>query len=266
MRTVAIAKHLDVDNNIRGFRLFNLNNHEIFDLSTSKIVEYVESGKLTVENLLITNGDIRITQGTTGKLPKLKNGKRLSINNCLTVIGRLGNEGYLVVNYNGDIQRISNIEAYYYAKHFGFTNAKQYEKGKRLSGSFNQMKISSETLEEFKSRETAVNRANNRLKLLASPYLITPDFTIEIQDYNISELNILAPVDKLTKNILLPCRNLRKIVFPHTYKEIDISILTSRYGGRLEVELYEGTQVLALNCIDSRRLKYNDIVFKYITS
>lgn len=259
MHLMAIAKIVTIENIIIGVRIIDVESEEIKDIKLYELIRAIKENKVHIDNLYV-RGDCLV--GSVNKLPIIRNGKRTQIDCPITILSKLGKDGYKIAEYSGAISDLSNEEAYYYARHFGLSNGRvPYNKrnnNKRwknykepdtreiiipADGDYRVGIMSDESKKRIEERKEQLNKVNAKLKVLSESYIITPDFSIEVIDKSVTRLTVLSPISRLHKEAFSECEKLRKIKFPETFNFIDRDLFAGCRDLR-EVVMAKGTQVV----------------------
>ena len=111
---------------IVGYRIFDIGSKKQFmDVPADNIKQVMLSGKAEVLNLGIQNDEIVGTNGSIERYPRLASGGVLvSQTSPLMIISQLGDVGYTVVDYKGQVKKARTGEVVEYAKQSGIANGK----------------------------------------------------------------------------------------------------------------------------------------------
>lgn len=131
MGIIAIASIIDRGNTI-GFRLLDKETQVVKDVPTNSIMSVLSKKSTSIENLKIESGRIVGINGAIDRLPKIQNGQLIG-KSSLIVLYQLGNEGYQVSDYKGQIINLRTNDVIKYAVNNGISNGKIVEKeGKKF--------------------------------------------------------------------------------------------------------------------------------------
>lgn len=248
MYIIAIGRIINSSGFSIGYRLLDVETGKCMDASESSILYTILSGSARIYNIGVDGNELYGTMGNLSNLPAIINGVKVVPNPEITIVYRLENEGYIVADYSGKLYPLSNLEAYYYDKHFGTSNAKRLNNGKgkylgAIGVNFPIMPMTETIRQEFEARLNIVNQKNSKLKMLGEQYRITPDYSIELLSTDITEINIVGPVNKLPHKIFNKCPRLEKIKLPYSIKVIDRDLFAGLRNLR-HVELEEGIEAI----------------------
>lgn len=126
MGILAIANICNGKNTI-GFRLIDSESLQIKDVPVENLKAILISGNVQVGNLKVEYGKVTGSNGDIERLPKLVNG-RLVGKSPLIIVAQLGDQGYTVSDYTGNIINMDNSYVIEYAKRNGISNGKVVEK------------------------------------------------------------------------------------------------------------------------------------------
>ena len=110
-----------------GYRLFDVESKEkkYIDAPEKSVKEVLSSGKATIENLGLQDGELVGTNGIIERYPKLnRQGMLITSNSPLTIVNQLGNAGYTVVDHMGTVKKVRVADVVKYAKQHGISNGK----------------------------------------------------------------------------------------------------------------------------------------------
>lgn len=126
MRLLMIAS-ISHNKNIIGYRLFDADSKDkkYMDIPVNNVKEVLESGKATIENLSIQEGNLVGANGSIERYPRLnKDGILLNEVSPLIIINQIGEVGYTVVDYKGAVKKARLADVVKYAKEYGISNGK----------------------------------------------------------------------------------------------------------------------------------------------
>ena len=99
--------------NVIGYRIASINSDsrtaEIKDIPTQSLKAILQSG-MKFGNVAIAGGDIKGTNGSLERLPKMILGGRQFANYNLLICFKIGNEGFKVINCFGIVANLRNDE------------------------------------------------------------------------------------------------------------------------------------------------------------
>lgn len=229
MNLIAIAKILNVCGTIVGVRLIDLETGQVKEVKESLLLSAIVSNKVYVANLGTTEKEY---YSSVNKLAGIRNGKRTDIECPITILNKIDTEGYTICEYTGQIHHLSNDEAYYYAKHFGVSNARLNNTKKTLAkyrNEFGYMRMTDNIRGQIRQRKEVIDNVNVKLKLLGEGYTVTPDLSIEVIKKDVNTIRILSPIARIHDSAFDFCDNLHTIKFPPTFKYINGKMLRRIY-------------------------------------
>lgn len=103
MSILAIANIIDGNHTI-GLRLFNATTKEVWDNQLKGIQTALQYGDIKIDNIELHNNKIVGKNGDIDRLPKIFNG-RLVGKSPLIVVNQIGNSGYTVVDFKGQVEK-----------------------------------------------------------------------------------------------------------------------------------------------------------------
>lgn len=161
MGIVAIAS-IYTGNNLIGFRLLDSNSLSVKDVPTNSIINVISSGKVQIDNLCVENCKLQGSNGSIDRLPKVVDGK-LKGKSALTILNKIGEQGYTVSDYKGQVLKLKEEDVIKYSKQNGISNGKIVEKdGKEFISSIigEYEKIEIPANKSSASVKTTVNNSN----------------------------------------------------------------------------------------------------------
>lgn len=161
MGIVAVAS-IYTGNNLIGFRLLDSNSLSVKDVPTNSIINVISSGKVQIDNLCVENCKLQGSNGSIDRLPKVVDGK-LKGKSALTILNKIGEQGYTVSDYKGQVLKLKEEDVIKYSKQNGISNGKIVEKdGKEFISSIigEYEKIEIPANKSSASVKTTVNNSN----------------------------------------------------------------------------------------------------------
>jgi len=124
MYVYAIACIKDNDNLV-GLRLLDFDSRQVSAIATSKIVECINNGKLSIQNVGVANNKLVGTNGSLDRYPVINTqGKLIGTNSPLIVLNRIQDIGYTVSDYKGTVKKPLNMDITKYVEKCGIANGK----------------------------------------------------------------------------------------------------------------------------------------------
>lgn len=136
------------NNEMIGVRLLDTNSKQIKDVPIREVITAIEKG-ITIQNIDVEQGQLVGTNGSIDRLPLVING-RLEGKSPLIILNQIGNSGYTVSDFKGQIKRLRNRDVIEYAKEHGIANGKIVQKGgnyyiSSIIGSYEVMRETGDT-------------------------------------------------------------------------------------------------------------------------
>lgn len=124
---------------LRGFRILDFDTKNIIDVTENQVFQVIKSG-VKIINLEIKKGKLQGSNGDIKRYTKLLNGKPIG-STPIIILNQLGNIGYTVADYNGNIRKLSTKDTLMCSNQFGISNGKvtvrdQTEFISAISGSY----------------------------------------------------------------------------------------------------------------------------------
>lgn len=124
-----------------GYRLLNLRDNKVVNAKKTDVESKLANQSVDIVNLSYESGEVRGTNGAISRYPKCSlDGKLIGDSSLspLIVLGRVGDEGFKVCNYLGNIKFVPKSAAIAYALKAGIANGKVVDKygKKELSSIF----------------------------------------------------------------------------------------------------------------------------------
>lgn len=119
---VAIAT-IRSNNEIIGVRLLDPSSKQVIDVDINDLKYNLKSGKLYLDNLVLRHETLIATNGSIDRLPILESGM-LASEPRLTVLNKISDVGYTMVDYKGTILKLTTEDAIKAAKKYGLANGK----------------------------------------------------------------------------------------------------------------------------------------------
>lgn len=155
MGIVAVAS-IYTGNNLIGFRLLDSNSLSVKDVPTNSIINVISSGKVQIDNLCVENCKLQGSNGSIDRLPKVVDGK-LKGKSALTILNKIGEQGYTVSDYKGQVLKLKEEDVIKYSKQNGISNGKIVEKdGKEFISSI---------IGEYEKIEIPANKSSASVKI-----------------------------------------------------------------------------------------------------
>lgn len=109
-----------------GFRILDTSTWRIADYKADEIYSGLSTGSLSISNLETKAfGRLQGSNGSLSRYPHIGvDAKPIYNGNVLTIIGELGDVGYIVTGFDGSIKRVIKTQVIAYCKKFGVSNGK----------------------------------------------------------------------------------------------------------------------------------------------
>lgn len=109
-----------------GFRILDTSTWRIADYKADEIYSGLSNGRLSISNLETKAfGRLQGSNGSLSRYPHIGvDAKPIYNGNVLTIIGELGDVGYIVTGFDGSIKRVIKNQVIAYCKKFGVSNGK----------------------------------------------------------------------------------------------------------------------------------------------
>lgn len=170
-KVIAIAQIVDNRESLIGFRLLNTDGKsgQYKDIPLQALISALTSHSIQVDNLSAINGQIAGTQGSIERLPKIQRTQSGYIllsakenKNPLTIINKLGDEGYTVANYLGAIKPMRTDETVAYSKTYGISNGKVVTKNgiefiSAINGAYDEVELKKVNTSKIRARDVVDN-------------------------------------------------------------------------------------------------------------
>lgn len=176
MNIITIANILNNKETI-GFRLLDIDTREVTEVSIDKLKKAILHNKVTIDNLVVEDNNIVGSNGSIDKLPKLSHGQLIE-RAPLIIISRIGNVGYKVCDYRGNIVNLKEEDIIKYGKFTGLANGQIVNRDNKeyiraISGSYRV-----ERLEGSASKQLVYTGEVVKDRRQLKP-ILTVDFTLD---------------------------------------------------------------------------------------
>ncbi|MEM4386043.1 MAG: hypothetical protein QXD03_05815, partial [Candidatus Anstonellales archaeon] len=121
-----IAVVFDINkNDVLGFRVFDVVDNKYKDVAYKALLGAMQKNLIQIGNLGLVDGKIVGTNGSIDRYSKIDiQGKLVSKNAPLVIINQIGDVGYTVVDYKGNVKKVKIADVVNYAKQYGIANGK----------------------------------------------------------------------------------------------------------------------------------------------
>lgn len=222
-----IALIKNTNNRLIGFRILGTNTNETKDASIASIVHNLYEG-VCIENLVMQETCIRGFNGQLGKYPTLvldKEAKLSPNSRSQFIILYRTEDGYIVSDYKGIIQNITNEEAMEYTNSQGIANAVivRYIDGTKviqpIEGAY-PLKLTKNRYSNIKVNEYNINNINNinaKLAMLNMNYRIDNKLRLIVTD---KQLTSIAVPEGIREVYFKNCMQLKEVVLPESIEKL----------------------------------------------
>lgn len=175
-----------------GFRILDIDTKQVKDVPVNSIRDVLASGNIQIDNLEVKDGVVVGSNGSIERLPKLVGGQLVG-KSPLIVISQLGDIGYKVSDFKGNVMNLRNADIISYAKTNGIANGKIINRESRefISSINGVYRVEQITIPSDKSSQ-AID--NEKIKKTTNTTKNGERYTGE----KLEELEPLLPVVRLT--------------------------------------------------------------------
>lgn len=263
MKTIAIANILK-EGKTAGFRLLNTDNGDVLNLGVGVLTASVQSKEISVSNLEVCKNTLVGSNGSIDRLPKIENG-RLVGKSTLTIINRIGDVGYTVVDYKGKIARLNTKAVIEYANVHGISNGKVVgEHVASIRGKYKTILLKN-TAEEANRKIKEYNVKSSLMGILPLNIKVSDEHVVlESAPRSVVKCHIPNFVTKIDTEAFMNCSKLVEVNIPSSVTEIgDQAFSSCESLKRVNIQ-GEGLKVIDRNafsnCIRLENLNIPDSV------
>ena len=123
MKIIAIARIVK-QSSLIGLRLLDIDKLIVKDTSVNNIISVLSTGRVSIMNIGIENGDLKGTNGSINRLAELNQNMELVDKSPLVVVYEVNDGSYIVCNHHGDLERVTRDKLIAYANKNGIANGK----------------------------------------------------------------------------------------------------------------------------------------------
>lgn len=157
---------------IIGFRLLDHEKQSIMDVPYNNTLDVIKSKKAIVKGIESQGNKLKGSNGVFSRYPKITNGQ-ITENNSIVVIKQVGDAGYIISDWQGNIKTYRNEDILKLMNIMGIANGKivERENGTKfisaIVGEYDKISLTGEKAKEqsINNVKTEVNKANNIKKL-----------------------------------------------------------------------------------------------------
>lgn len=259
MKIYAIANIINANKETMGFRLLDIDSKKVTNSSYQSIYEAIRCKSFVVENIVISNGKLVGSNGSIDRIPKILENGSLIGESSLTIIGCLGNQGYIVSDFKGNIKQASIEDTIEYASKNGISNGKVVTKDNKtfisaivgtyeLAESLNK-KSNYQLMQEYQAKQNLVGnifdfRYNKETgEISISKYYDIPSREIvTIPDF-VDELLHTTDKHLYEYGIFTNCRYINKIIMHSNIKGRLVGLFARYKGDRLDLSDFDTSNI-----------------------
>lgn len=236
MEFIVIGVHKGPEN-IVGFRIMNIENGEVSNVSYQKLYSAMTTNKANIINMEIKDGQIAGSNGDISRYPVMVNSELVG-KSPLIVLMEMSGDKYKVSNYMGEVVDMDNEMAVRYSESEGIANGKVVTRanGVRFISSIKGEYIKDEVLQD---RGRADHVRNKSMILGIRDYAIGEDYSLIVKNKNLVEITIPSGVLILKEGTFSGCGMLERVDIPQTVEVIEAGAFEA-CGALKEIKIPEG--------------------------